>query len=155
MLSLLCTTFALRPLARPLAVRESRSPSQPSQFARRELLVAAGAGLGLGLPQAAFAASNVKARRPLQPELVFILRVQESTGQETRLIQTGKYKDLQRLNIKRAVGMMLENSDLQGRFVAATAYAPPSKVTQATEYGNQAVEALVQILEYFPGARGP
>ena len=120
-------------------------------------MAAAGAGLSLGLPKAAFAASksNLKKRQPLQPELVFILRVQESTGQEAGLVSSGKLKDLARLNIKRSVGMILDNSDLQGRFVAATAYADPNKVSEATAYGSQAVEALVQILEYFPGARVP
>lgn len=150
----LTTAPALRPLARPgAAARDSFSPA--IHLARRELLVAAGAGLSLGLPDAAFAASksNLKKRQPLQPELVQILRVQESTGQEAKLVSTGKLKDLQRLNIKRSVGMILDNSDLQGRFVAATAYADPNRVSEATEYGNEAVEALVQILEYFPGAR--
>ena len=47
------------------------------------------------------------------PELVLILRVKESTFQETRLITSGKFKDLQRLNIKRAIGMMLENSEVR------------------------------------------
>ena len=151
---LLCaTTPALRPLARPAASREL----SPAFLARRELLVAAGAGLSLGLPNAAFAASksNIKKRQPLQPELVLILRVQESTGQEAKLVSSGKNKDLQRLNIKRSTSMILENSDLQGRFVAASVYADPSKVSEATEYGNNAVEALVQIQEYFSagGAR--
>ena len=35
----------------------------------------------------------------LKPEIVLILRVQEATSQETRLVKTGKYKELQRLNI--------------------------------------------------------
>ena len=39
----------------------------------------------------ASAASNLKKKRALQPELVQILRVKESTGQESRLISTGKF----------------------------------------------------------------
>ena len=47
-----------------------------------------------------------------------------ATGQETRLVKTGKYKELQRLNIKRAITFMLDNYDLRDRFVAASAFAP-------------------------------
>merc|ERR1712032_1747520 len=84
-----------------------------------------------------------------QEELVQILRVQEASEQETRLIVTGKYKELQRLNIKRAIGMMVDNYDLAGRFIRASAFAPSDKTNIATQYGNTAVEGLVQIIEYF------
>jgi hypothetical protein len=76
--------------------------------------------------------------------------VQEATGQETRLVSTGKYKELQRLNIKRAINMMVDNYDLRDRFVRASAYAPIGQQQQALSYGNTAVEGLTQILEYFP-----
>ena len=88
--------------------------------------------------------------RELQPELVQLLWVQEATGQETRLIETGKYKTLQRLNVKRAVGMLLDNYDLNGRIVAASAYAPSGQQQRAINYGSTAIEDLTQILEYFP-----
>ena len=86
----------------------------------------------------------------LQENLVLILRVKEACGQETRLISTGKYKELQRLNIKRAVGFMLENYSLRDRFVSASAFAPLEKQQVATDYAQTAVESLIQILEYFP-----
>jgi hypothetical protein len=98
----------------------------------------------------ASAASNLKKKKELTPELVQILRVKESCSQETRLITTGKFKDLQRLNIKRAIGMMLENSELRERFISASLYCPPEQIAQATTFGNSAVENLIQILEYFP-----
>ena len=88
--------------------------------------------------------------RELQPELVQLLWVQEATGQETRLIESGKYKTLQRLNVKRAVGMLLDNYDLNGRIVAASAYAPSGQQQRAINYGSTAIEDLTQILEYFP-----
>jgi len=63
----------------------------------------------------------------------FPRRVQEASEQETRLIVTGKYKELQRLNIKRAIGMMIDNYDLAGRFVRASAFAPSDKLNAATQ----------------------
>ena len=99
---------------------------------------------------AALAGPPTKAKRELQPELVQLLWVQEATGQETRLIESGKYKTLQRLNVKRAVGMLLDNYDLNGRIVAASAYAPSGQQQRAINYGSTAIEDLTQILEYFP-----
>ena len=86
----------------------------------------------------------------LREQLVLILRVQEATGQETNLVKSGKYKELQRLNIKRAISFMIDNYNLQDRFVTASAFAPLEKQQVATEYAQTAVESLVQILEYFP-----
>merc|ERR1712216_307215 len=45
---------------------------------------------------------------------------------------------------------MLDNYDLRGRFVTASAFAPLDKQQQATDYAQTAVESLIQILEYFP-----
>ena len=89
------------------------------------------------------------ARVPLKEELVQIMRVREAAGQETRLIQTGKYKSLQRLDVKRAVGMMIENYDLSTRFVRAAGSAAIENQGVANQYGNKVVESLTQILEYF------
>jgi predicted ATP-grasp superfamily ATP-dependent carboligase len=83
-------------------------------------------------------------------DLVLILRVQEATTQETRLVSTGKYKELQRLNIKRAIRFMLDNYSLRDRFVAASAYAPAKSQQQVLSAAQRAVESLTQILEYFP-----
>ena len=112
-LALLGCSQALRPAARTTVARQHLSMS------RRQLATAATAAAVSSLPMPggwrASAASNLKKKRALAPELVQILRVKESTFQETRLISSGKYKDLQRLNIKRAIGMMLDNSDVCGR----------------------------------------
>jgi len=86
----------------------------------------------------------------LNEQIVGILRVKESCGQETRLISTGKYKELQRLNIKRAIRMMVDNSSLQDRMVTATAFISMDDQTKANNYARSAIEGLVQILEYFP-----
>ena len=86
----------------------------------------------------------------LKDNLVLILRVKEATTQETRLITTGKYKELQRLNIKRAIKFMLDNYALRDRFVTASSYASVDNQQLATSYAQTAVEALIQIIEYFP-----
>lgn len=72
---------------------------------RRQALVAGVGGLLLSqqLPAPASAVQKRKALVPLVPELVQILRVREAAGQEARLLESGKYKDVQRANVKRAV----------------------------------------------------
>ena len=113
-LALLGCSQALRPATRTTVARQPHL-----SMSRRQLATAATAAAVSSLPMPggwrASAASNLKKKRALAPELVQILRVKESTFQETRLISSGKYKDLQRLNIKRAIGMMLDNSDVCGR----------------------------------------
>ena len=110
---LLCLAQALRPSAYSATRAAALRPS--AVVSRRQLVAAAAAVSSLPLPPASAAPNkNLKAKKTLKPELVAILRVKESTSQETRLISTGKFKDLQRLNIKRAIGMMLENSDVRG-----------------------------------------
>ena len=112
-LALLGCSQALRPVARTTVARQPHL-----SMSRRQLATAATAAAVSSLPMPggwrASAASNLKKKKALTPELVQILRVKESTYQETRLISSGKYKDLQRLNIKRAIGMMLENSEVRG-----------------------------------------
>ena len=60
-------------------------------------------------PNFAWAASG---RGTLEENLYTILRVKEATQQETRLIKSGKFKDVQRANIKLAVKFMIENYNL-------------------------------------------
>ena len=91
-----------------------------------------------------------KEPQALKDSLVLILRVKEATQQETRLITTGKYKELQRLNVKRAVKFMLDNYSLQDRFIAASTFAPLDQQQLATSYAQSSVEPLIQIIEYFP-----
>ena len=113
-LALLGCSEALRPVARTTVARQPHL-----SMSRRQLATAATVAAVSSLPMPggwrASAASNLKKKRALTPELVQILRVKESTFQESRLISSGKFKDLQRLNIKRAIGMMLDNSDVSGR----------------------------------------
>ena len=124
------------------------SRSNPSRRDALKAAVASVAAVG-AVPPPAFAAGP-RSAAVLQEQLVLILRVQEATAQETRLVSTGKYKELQRLNVKRAISFMLDNYNLRDRFVTASAFAPLSQQQLATEYAQTAVESLVQILEYFP-----
>ena len=39
---------------------------------------------------------------------------------------------------------------MRERFIAASFYCEPEQIAAATQYGNTAVESLIQILEYFP-----
>jgi len=117
---------------------------------RREALSFFSAGAAaatFALPLPVLAAKDPKV---LQENLVLILRVKEATSQETRLIKSGKYKELQRLNIKRAIGFMLENYDLRDRFVTASVYASQADQGSAQSFAGTAVESLIQIIEYFP-----
>ena len=147
---LVCASFLPHLDAWPLAGGHTVS--------RRDALAAAAtsaASLTLPLallPRPALAAVKAPTRsaKVLNEQLLLIMRVQEATGQETRLIKTGKFKELQRLNIKRAISFMLDNYELRDRFVTASAFAPLSQQQQATEYAQTAVEGLIQILEYFP-----
>ena len=94
------------------------------------------------------------ATRPPLPDLMYtILRVREATEQETRLISSGKFKDVQRANIKLAVRFMVENYRLADAFVAAAAYLEGNeRRIAAGNVGQAAVQNLVTILEYFDSA---
>ena len=92
-------------------------------------------------------------RPPLTDLLYTILRVREATEQETRLISSGKFKDVQRANIKLAVRFMVENYRLADAFVAAAAYLDGNeRRISAGNVGQAAVQNLVTILEYFDSA---
>ncbi|KAL7581143.1 hypothetical protein ACA910_005937 [Epithemia clementina (nom. ined.)] len=103
---------------------------------------------------AAQAASSTAARPPLGQLLYTILRVREATEQETRLITTGKFKDVQRANIKLAVKFMVENYRLADTLVAAAAYidGDNDRRLEAGQLGQNAVQNLLTILEYFDAA---
>eukprot|EP00962_Isochrysis_galbana_P048618 scaffold20339_cov120-Isochrysis_galbana.AAC.4 len=129
MLAVLLTAQALLPSPSP--VRVSTCGFSASAFGRRALLqeVVFAASAAAAFAPAWPAAAAVKAPViDLKAELMYILRVQEACSQEVRLVSTGKYRELQRLNIKRAVGMMLENYDLAGRFNKAASAAPKDQV---------------------------
>ncbi|KAL1527301.1 hypothetical protein AB1Y20_015973 [Prymnesium parvum] len=130
----------------------TRSAPPPPLIHRREAVHAAAACAAASLlpfpAPRAFAAPAAKI--DLNEQLLLILRVKEAASQEVRLIKTGKYRELQRLNVKRAVRFMLDNYALGERFVKASSFAPASQVVAATQYGQAAVEGLIQIMEYFP-----
>ena len=72
-------------------------------------------------------------------------------GEETRLIKSGKFKDVQRANVKLAVRFMLDNYRLNDAFVTASAYLEGSSArrVEAGQVGQRAVQNLYTILEYF------
>lgn len=91
-----------------------------------------------------------KERPPLEDLLYNILRVREATAQESRLIKSGQFKDVQRANIKLAVRFMVQNYRLADCFVAASAYLDGNdRRIQAGAIGQSAVQNLMTILEYF------
>jgi len=87
--------------------------------------------------------------KTLRSNLYLILRVKEATFQETRLISSGKFKDVQRANVKLAVKFMVSNYRLADNFVAASSYLEGNRRIEAGNIGQSAVESLYTILEYF------
>lgn len=80
-----------------------------------------------------------------------ILRVREATQQEQRLIKSGKFKDMQRANVKLAVKFMVQNYRLSDSVVGASTFLSGgnSQQMRAIDTGQMAVQNLVTILEYF------
>lgn len=122
------------------------------EASRRDWLVTAGtsaaAAAVLATSQPAFAASTK--RKTLDECLYSIMRVREATFQESRLINSGKFKDVQRANVKLAVKFILNNYRLSDTFIAAAAYLDNnSQRVSAGEVGQGAVQDLQTILEYF------
>lgn len=103
----------------------------------------------LQAPSPAFAAEVVPVS--LDDALYLILRVREATQQETRLITTGQFKDVQRANVKLAVAMMVNNYRLSDMINVAAAYIPgdSNRGYKAITTGQTAVQSLMTILEYF------
>ena len=87
--------------------------------------------------------------KPLKDYLYNILRVREATQQETRLISTGKFKDVQRANVKLAVKFMINNYKLSDSVIAASSYLKGNDRVQASQSGQSAVQSLYTIVEYF------
>ena len=81
--------------------------------------------------------------------MLLILRVKEAAAQETRLIKSGKFKDLQRNSIKLAIALMLDNYQLLDNINKAARFAGGSRSQEAYSVGQGAVEALQSVLEYF------
>ena len=130
--------------------------SQPLMLSRRSLfqksssmatVTAASALLLLSNPQSASASATSPSTLP---EFLYrILRVKEATQQEIRLISTGKFKDVQRANVKLAVKFMIKNYKLSDCLLGAALYLPNAKQQSAVQVGQSAVQSLQTILEYF------
>ncbi|KAL7526679.1 hypothetical protein ACHAWF_001871, partial [Thalassiosira exigua] len=86
---------------------------------------------------------------PLSSYIYNVLRVREATEQETRLISTGKFKNVQRANVKLAVKFMINNYKLSDSVVAASSYLKGNARVQASGVGQSAVQSLYTIVEYF------
>lgn len=87
--------------------------------------------------------------KTLEANIYYILRAREASAQETRLINSGKFKDAQRNNVKLAVKFIVQNYRVSDNIIAASAYIGGAKRIQANEIGQQAVQSLFTILEYF------
>lgn len=85
----------------------------------------------------------------LEAYLYKVVRVREATQQETRLIKSGKFKDIQRANVKLAVKFMVQNYRLSDSVVAASAYLQGGNSIKAIDVGQAAIQNLQTILEYF------
>lgn len=109
-----------------------------------------GGAAGSDAPSAQFQAIKTNDPEKLQGALYLISRVQEATAQQERLVSTGKFKDVQRNNIKMAINMMLDNYRLGDQIVVASGYVEPStSVMKASAAGNEAIDALETAKEYF------
>lgn len=138
---------------------EFSAPSPPSS--RRALFQQATTSLVTAAAVAVFspaksalaadtAAAETAVKRDLDSCLYTILRVKEATSQESRLIKSGKFKDVQRANVKLACKFILQNYRLQDTFIAASSFIPDnSKRIDAGNVGQTAIQALYTILEYF------
>jgi len=119
-----------------------------AQISRKDLLLGSFAVTGLLVaPSQASAAAE---RPPLDQLLYKLMRVREATFQESRLINSGKFKDVQRANVKLAVKFIVNNYRLSDTIVQASAYLEDNnKRMSAGTVGQGAVEDLLTILEYF------
>lgn len=77
--------------------------------------------------------------------------MKEATQQERRLIKSGKFKDMQRANVKLAVKFMVQNYRLSDSVVGASSFlgGGNSRQMSAIDTGQMAVQNLQTILEYF------
>lgn len=105
----------------------------------------------LSNPQPTHAASTPIERKSLDQCLYAIMRVREATFQEARLVTTGKFKDVQRANVKLAVKFILNNYRLSDTIITASAYLDGNndRRVEAGQVGQSAVQDLQTILEYF------
>lgn len=113
----------------------------------------------VGIASVTISVSSIISSKPLPAEaadtldgyLYKIIRVREATQQEQRLIKSGKFKDMQRANVKLAVKFMVQNYRLSDSVVGASTFLSGgnSQQMRAIDTGQMAVQNLVTILEYF------
>jgi len=113
----------------------------------------------VGIASVTIFVSSISSSKPLPAEaadtldgyLYKIIRVREATQQEQRLIKSGKFKDMQRANVKLAVKFMVQNYRLSDSVVGASTFLSGgnSQQMRAIDTGQMAVQNLVTILEYF------
>jgi len=89
------------------------------------------------LPARAYSESDLSS-------VLLLLRAQEATAQELNLLTSGKYKNLQRANVKLAVRFILTNYALSTNFAKLS--GTDSKLASL---GSDVVFSLNTILEYF------
>jgi len=133
--------------------QQSLSENNETAFSRRNLFRQAGiasatiflSSIGFSNPLPAQAAED------LDSYLYKIIRVREATQQEQRLIISGKFKDMQRANVKLAVKFMVQNYRLSDSVVGASTFLSGGNSQQmsAIDTGQMAVQNLQTILEYF------
>lgn len=126
--------------------------SRRSVFQKAITATASMAAVLAQTPAPAFAADkNANNNDQLDSYLYKIIRVREATQQERRLIKSGKFKDMQRANVKLAVKFMVSNYRLADCVVGASAYLKGGNAAQmrAIDVGQTAVQNLQTILEYF------
>ena len=133
-------------LAASLAASSALRLSAQRPLGRRAAFSGALGGALLA-PQVAQALDPTKDRP--NDSVLLILRVKEAAAQETRLIKSGKFKDLQRNSIKLAISLMLDNYQLLDNINKAARFAGGSRSQEAYSVGQGAVEALQSVLEYF------
>jgi len=133
--------------------QQSQSEDDETVFSRRNLFRQA------GIASASIFLSSIGFSNPLPAQaaddldfyLYKIIRVREATQQEQRLIKSGKFKDMQRANVKLAIKFMVQNYKLSDSVVAASTFLSGGNSQQmsAIDTGQMAVQNLQTILEYF------
>mmetsp|Transcript_15873 Transcript_15873/g.36606 ORF Transcript_15873/g.36606 Transcript_15873/m.36606 type:complete len:257 (-) Transcript_15873:225-995(-) len=128
--------------------------SSEMQCSRRNILRQAGLASALMFGSSAIFTNPLPASASsdtLDSYLYKIVRVREATQQERRLITTGKFKDIQRANVKLAVKFMVQNYRLSDSVVGASTFLSGgnSQQMRAIDVGQAAVQNLQTILEYF------
>mmetsp|Transcript_30946 Transcript_30946/g.45882 ORF Transcript_30946/g.45882 Transcript_30946/m.45882 type:complete len:249 (-) Transcript_30946:70-816(-) len=141
--------------ATSLLARSDASDQSRPEVSRRDALQKVISSVFLTVGAVATAASSppvasADPRKTLPEWLYSILRAREATLQEARLIKSGKFKDVQRANVKLAVSFIVTNYRLNDAFIGASSYIEDnSKRLSAGDRGQQAVQSLLTILEYF------